>query len=150
MAERTARDIMTTDVKLVKQDAKLAEVAEYLIKNGIGGAPVVNADGALVGIVSETDLLDEKKRDAVIPRLGLFGLWVVPDESLKAAYKEGFYVTARDLMTERVVTAAEDTPVDELARMMLSKKINRIPIVTDGRIVGIVTRQDLLKGMLKD
>lgn len=148
MPKLTARDIMTKDVKTISEEMTLAEAGEVLVTNGISGAPVVDNQGKLVGMLSEADLMDEKKRKAVIPRMALFGLWVVPDKLVQEAYKEGFYITVRDVMSKNVVTAEEDTPVGELVALMVEKRINRIPIVRDGKLVGIVTRHDILRAMM--
>jgi len=149
MAAVTAKDVMTRDVKTVAPDATLHQVAELFAAHHIGGAPVVDAGtGALVGIITEADLLNEKKRHAAIPRMALFGFLLVAEERWRAAYDEGFALGAQDVMTRNVVTASEDTPLSELADTMLRRRVNRVPIVGENNVLaGIVTRGDVLRGL---
>lgn len=146
MAEVTAKDIMVTDVITIHENAKLSDVVELLVANNISGVPVVDTDGNLVGIVSEADLIDQNKREWAIPRLALFGIWKVPDRMLDDSYKEGCKLEARNVMTRKVITAKEETTLKELAHIMLSKHINRIPIMRDDKLVGIVSRTSILSG----
>lgn len=146
MVDLTAREIMVSDVISVNEGARLTEVADTLITYGISGMPVVNDQGRLVGMISEADLMNQKKRQSAIPRLALFGVFKVPDRLLKEAYQEGCAMHAKDLMSHKVITAEPDTPAEELADIMVRRRINRIPIVEDGKLVGIVTRTDILRG----
>ncbi len=145
----TAADLMTREVITVKADATLREVAEILTQAGISGAPVVDDDGRLVGVISESDLLNAEKRREALPRMALYGTVPISEERLMRAYKGGMSLKAGDLMTRDVVTAAEDTSADAVCDMMITHRINRIPVVRDGRPVGIITRSDLLLGMLR-
>ncbi|BCW98023.1 MAG: CBS domain-containing protein [Armatimonadota bacterium] len=145
----TAADVMTREVITVSADATLREVAEILTQAGISGAPVVDADGRLVGIISESDLLNEEKRREALPRTALYGAVPVSEEKLMRAYKGGMSLKAWDLMTRDVITADEDTPADEVCDLMITNRVNRIPVVRDGKPVGIITRSDLLLGMLR-
>lgn len=149
MTELKARDVMTKRVKTLDEEMTLREAAEFLASHKISGAPVVDSEGNLVGLVSEADLMDEKKRKAAIPRLALYGLFTIPEELLEESYKEGFAMRVRDVMTTKVLTATPETSVEELADVMLRKKINRVPILHDGKLVGIVTRHDILRGLAK-
>ncbi|MHB0998893.1 MAG: CBS domain-containing protein [Armatimonadota bacterium] len=146
MSDTTAKDIMNTNVIAVSASTKLNEVVELLATNNISGAPVVDEKDNLIGIISEADLIDQKKREWAIPRLALFGLWRVPDRLLEDSYKEGCNLEARDIMSKKVITAGEDASVIDLAEIMINKRINRIPIVRDNKVIGIVTRTDILKG----
>ena len=135
-----AKDVMTRDVITVHPDTPLREVASLLVSRHISGAPVVDQEGRLVGIVTEADLLTREAQPAPEARRGLLSfLWRDP------RLRGGRVVRAREVMTREVVTGTEQTPARELARIMATRKINRIPIVRDGRVVGIVTRNDVLK-----
>ena len=145
----TAADVMTREVITVSADATLREVAEILTQAGISGAPVVDADGRLVGIISESDLLNEEKRREALPRTALYGTVLISEEKLMRAYKGGLSLKAWDVMTRDVITAEEDTSADEVCDLMITNRVNRIPVVRDGKPVGIITRSDLLLGMLR-
>jgi CBS domain-containing protein len=145
MDELTVRDVMTTEVQAVRADASLEEIAQLMATHHISGVPVVEDDGRVIGIVSEADLIDEEKRHARLPRTALFGLYPMPEDVLRAAYRGGQSLKARDVMTKKVITATEDRSVSELADMMITRRINRVPIVRDGKLVGIVSRADLVR-----
>ena len=149
--QRTARDVMTRNVALVRADQTLREAAALLTECHISGAPVVDRDGRLVGVLSESDLLSDARRDAAIPRFAVLGLSPVPDDLFRRAYDDGWKLRAENLMTRKIVTARQDTPLSELADTMVRRRINRIPIVADKddkMLVGIVTREDVLRGLL--
>lgn len=146
--EVTAKEIMNTKVITVDENAKLSDVIELLVSNNISGVPVVNKSGMLVGMITEEDLINSRKREWAIPRLALYGIWRVPERLLEDAYKEGCKLTAADIMTRKVITAEPDALIKNLAQTMINKHINRIPIVDeDDNIIGIVSRADILSGI---
>ncbi|HZP82325.1 MAG TPA: CBS domain-containing protein [Chthonomonadaceae bacterium] len=147
MTKLVAKDVMTRDVKTVEPHTTVREVAELLASAHISGVPVVDLEGRVIGMVSEADLLNEDKVQAAIPRTALFGIYPIPEETLLKAYQEGATVQAQQVMHRDVVTAEEETPISELARMMVQSEVNRIPILRDGKLVGIVTRADLLRAL---
>src|SRR5574341_2074323 len=144
-----AQDIMTTRVITVTPAAPLRDAVRLMLEHRISGLPVVDESGRLVGIVTEADfLLKEVKPHPQPPVLEWFGhsLWL--ERWLSSARKaEG--QTVGDVMTHNVVTADEQTPVEELASRMTRFRVNRLPVVRDGAVVGIVTRADVLKVFLR-
>lgn len=140
MRKLRARDIMTTPAYTVSPETPVPEIARLLVERRISGVPVVDPEGRLVGIVTEADLLRREAQPMPEARRGFLSfLWRNP--KLRA----GRTVRVEEVMTRDVVTATEETSVRELARQMILRKINRIPIVRGGRVVGIVTRNDVLK-----
>lgn len=144
-----AQDIMTTRVITVTPGTPLRDAVQLMLEHRISGLPVVGDSGRLVGIVTEADLLlKEAKPHPQPPVLEWFGrsLWL--ERWLSSARKaEG--QTVGDVMTHNVVTADEHTPVEELAARMIRFRVNRLPIVRDGAVVGIVTRADILKVFMR-
>jgi CBS domain-containing protein len=140
-----AREIMTSPVITVGPDTPFRDIVAAMLKKGISGVPVVDGYGRLLGIVTEADLLHKEEepqpRPALIPWHGSS----LRRERVVDRHRKATGMTAGELMTENVVTATEETPVHVLAHLMLSRDINRIPIVRDGNLVGIVTRADILK-----
>jgi CBS domain-containing protein len=142
-----AAEIMTRDVVTVSPSATMHEIAKTLAGRAISGVPVCEADGTLVGIITEGDLIRpmmrsrEKRRDWWLRHLAE-GTDLAP-EFLN--YIGGGQASARELMRADVVSATETTSIAEIAEMMTTKGIKRIPIVRDGNLVGIVTRADLVK-----
>jgi CBS-domain-containing membrane protein len=112
-----ARDIMTQDVITISQEASIREAARRLSGYSISGMPVVGQDGQMVGIVTQADLIS----------------------------KEGS--TVGDLMTRRVVTVAERTSVDEIARILTINRFKRVPVLRGSQVVGIVSRADIVRMM---
>ncbi len=144
MAESTVRiaDVMTRDVVSVTPDTPLKDVAALLVDRGISGLPVCDGDGTVVGVLSEADLL--VKQGGSPERSGGLFTWLVdaaaaPDLAKLRAHSAG------DAMTAPAVTVEADSPVSEAARTMVSLGVNRLPVVEDGRLVGIVTRADLVR-----
>lgn len=147
MSKRTAGDVMTRQVHFVRAETPLGEVARLLAAHHISGVPVVDEQQQVIGIVSEADLIDEEKRRVPLPRAALFGLFPVPEDVLQDAFRRGMELTAGDVMTKRVITVGEAAPLAELAERMLARRVNRLPVVRDGRLVGIVSRGDLVRAL---
>ncbi|WP_395091266.1 CBS domain-containing protein [Armatimonas sp.] len=145
---QTIAGIMTRDVVTISENATLREAAALLSEKQISGAPVVDAQGNLVGILSESDLLNEGRKRAALPRTAAFGGFLASEEVLQRLYHAGADLCVRSVMSTNLQMATEETTVIEATRTMISKKINRLPVVdSEGTLVGIVTREDLLKAV---
>ena len=144
MGESTVRvgHVMTRDVVSVTPDTPLKDVAAALVERGISGLPVCDADGAVVGVLSEADLL--VKQGGSPERSGGLFAWLVETASAPDLAKLRAH-TAGEAMTSPAVTVETASPVSEAARTMVSLGVNRLPVVEDGRLVGIVTRADLVR-----
>jgi CBS domain-containing protein len=135
------KDLMTTDVVTVAPGTTLKEVARLLVEHHIGGMPVCGADGAVLGVVSESDILWKEVR-------GLPGDERLIDRLLDGAYgddKRAEAKTAGEAMSAPAITVAPDVLVGQAARVMLEHMVNRVPVVRDGQLVGILTRSDLVR-----
>lgn len=144
-----ARELMSTPVVTVHPEASLKELAELMVAHGVSGVPVVDRGGALLGVVSESDVM-EKIEGAIADEAeaGLPRLLTVLAKALDGSPK----TTARsvaDLMTTRVVSAGPDATVQELVHLMITYDVNRIPIVEAGQLEGIVTRADILRTLVR-
>jgi CBS domain-containing protein len=141
-----ARDLMTTSVITVAPDSLVRDAARTMLDKHISAVPVVDADGKLVGIVSEGDLLH--RAEAGTERRRSWWLYMVATpEALAQDYVKSHAVHVRDVMTSRLVTAAPETPVSEIAELLERRRIKRVPIVSGGKVVGIVSRADILRGV---
>lgn len=147
----TVRDIMTSPVVTVREDTSLEAAARLMLEHDIGSLPVVDETGKLRGIVTESDFTGRETCPPFsfyrVPTL--FGEWVSPQE-LEAMYKAGRTMKVCQIMSSPVVTTTEDTPVTKVVMMMLERDLTRIPVVRDGVPVGIVTRHNLLKLLVRD
>ena len=112
-----ARDIITRKVATIHPEASAQEAAQLLYQNRISGAPVVDADGKLIGVITEADIISKVNRE---------GLCVA------------------DIMSHDVIIVSEETPVNEIAALLTERKIKRVPVVEDAKLVGIVSRADIV------
>jgi len=135
-------DVMTRDVVSVTPETPLKDVAAVLVERGVSGLPVCDADGAVVGVLSEADLL--VKQGGSPDRSGGLFAWLVETASAPDLAKLRAH-TAGEAMTTPAVTVPAGSAVSEAARTMVSLGVNRLPVVEDGRLVGIVTRADLVR-----
>jgi CBS domain-containing protein len=108
------KEVMTTKVVSFREDTPVEEIALTLTSKRITGGPVIAADGHVVGIVSETDVFSKKGK------------------------------VARDIMSQHVITVSEDTGIDEAARLLVGERIRRVPVVKQGKMVGLLSRSDVL------
>ncbi|MCS6891932.1 MAG: CBS domain-containing protein [Rhodovarius sp.] len=142
-----ARDLMSTGLLTFPPDAPVETIAAALAERGVSGAPVVDADGRLLGIVTEGDLLRRLSARAEQPRGWLRALFANPAaEAERFVRAEGR--RARDVMTTDLVTVSEDATAEEIAHLMETRGIKRVPVLSEGRLVGIVSRADLLRALL--
>jgi len=140
----TAADLMTREVISVSPETPVAEVADIILNKRVSALPVVDDDGRLLGIVSEGDLI----RSADSQRDAHRSWWLVLLTPVKAEI-DSFLGDAgrrvRDVMSRDVLMAREDEPLKHLITLLARSRIKRIPIVTDGKLMGIVSRVDVLR-----
>ncbi|MGH2761340.1 MAG: CBS domain-containing protein [Thermoleophilaceae bacterium] len=145
---RLIRDIMDPDPPTVGPDAPVEDVVRTLRHHELPGVPVVDGDGRCVGIVTEADLvLPDDEGDLHIPHyINLFGgtVFLEPLSRFEGRLRKAFASKAEDMMTRDPTSVAPDTEVREAARIIHESGHNRMPVVEDGRLVGVVTRVDVL------
>ena len=146
------KEIMTTDVISVTPQTEIVQVAKILLRERINGVPVVDEEGVLVGILCESDLIMQQKKFPV-PSFYTLLDGVVPLTSMKrleAEVQKMSAVIVADAMTPNPLTVTPETTVEEVATIMVGKKYNTLPVVEDGKLVGIVGKNDILKTLLPD
>jgi CBS-domain-containing membrane protein len=147
----TAKDIMTKDVITVGPDTSIEELSSLLVKHEISGVPVVDNSGGIYGIVTDNDLISRNKR-LHIPTVVSFLDAAIYLESSKKFEQEVKRLTATrvgDICIRKVVTIGEDTTVVDIATIMSEKKLHLLPVVTSGKVVGIVGKRDMLKAVAR-
>ena len=127
-------EVMSHPVITVRPEASIKEAARLLVGNGISALPVVDSDGAMVGIVSEADLLPMETR----PDPRTQATPIAPTAGSSPRF-------VSDVMTRRVVSVSPETEVSQAARTMIEAEVKRVPVVDDGRVVGIVSRRDMVR-----
>ncbi|HPW68607.1 MAG: CBS domain-containing protein [Desulfomonilia bacterium] len=147
----TAKDIMSTTVITLTPGMEIVAAAGILMDNHINGAPVINESNAIVGILSQDDLVTQQKK---IPLPSYFVVLdaLIPLHSSRQVEKELEKIaaaTVEQAMTPDPVCVHPDTPVEDIATIMVNKKIHTIPVVDkDNRLVGIVGKEDILRTIL--
>lgn len=143
-----AKDIMTKDIITVKPATTIEDLARILIKHQISGTPVVDEDGNLIGIVTENDLISKNKKLHIPTILRLFDAFIPLGTSrLEEEIKRMAAFTVGDICTRDVVTCDEDMSIEDVATMITEKKIHLLPVLKDRRLVGIIGKKDLIKGI---
>lgn len=141
-----ARDIMTSPVFTVGPRTPLVEIVDLMLERRISAVPVVDDRGALIGIVSEGDLL-RRKELGIAPEQS----WWLKALGAKAALADEFVrahaTRAEDLMTTEIHAIGKDTPLPDIAKLLERNRIKRVPVVSEGRVVGIVSRANLLQAL---
>ncbi len=151
------KDIMTKDVVTVSPSASVREAAAILAEKDISGMPVVE-NGKVVGIFSESDILRSiktMKKDIrmVYPSISPLGIAFqeeVTQREILDAYGEAGKAPVGDVMTKDVVSVTPDMTVNDAILRMRDRRINRLPVIEKGVLVGIVSRGDIIKGLAKD
>jgi CBS domain-containing protein len=144
-----AKDIMTRSVHTVSADTEVEELARLFVETGVSAMPVLDAQGALQGIVTETDLVEQNKPLHIPTVISIFD-WVLYLESEKNFREQVEKMTARkvgEICTREVVTCTPETPVAEIAALMVDHKAHLIPVVEGGKVVGVVARLDIIRAM---
>jgi CBS domain-containing protein len=142
-----AKDVMTTTVITVAADTPVREIAEKLLDRHVSALPVVDDEGGLLGIVSEGDLIRRPETGAERHPSWWLRLLASPQErALNYIKTHGGH--AREVMTRNVVSVAEDASLEEVADALERHRIKRVPVLRDGKLVGIVSRADLLRGLV--
>jgi CBS domain-containing protein len=146
-----AKDIMTRDVVTVKPDTNIEELARIFIEKKISGAPVVDDNGELIGIVTENDLISQNKRLHIPTVVRLFDAFIMLESpsKIEKEIKKMAAVTVADIFVRDVITVTEETPVEDIATIMSEKKVHLIPVVEGKKVCGIIGKMDLIKGMVK-
>jgi CBS-domain-containing membrane protein len=146
-ATPTVADIMTRTVVTAREDASLPELVDQMVRCGISGIPIVDTDSHLVGIVTEADLISKPAYGGTPHRrpLAIIGDLLRGHERRWQAKAEG--MTTAEIMTTKVETARPWESVRAAARRMVNSGVKRLPVVDDDRLVGIVSRADVLRSM---
>lgn len=134
----TVRELMTESPRSTHPDALLRDAARDLVRSGIGALPVIEADGLLVGMLSERELMRH-----MLSLASLHGSSTRPHTAFERARR-----TVRDVMTRQVLCVSPDQPLAEVASLMTNKDVDRVPVVEEGRLVGFLTRGDIVRKLI--
>jgi CBS domain-containing protein len=132
------REIMTDSPRSTRPDTLLRDAARDLVRSGIGALPVIEADGLLVGMLSERELMRH-----MLSLASINGSIPRPQSGIERQRR-----TVRDVMTRQVLCVSPDQPLAEVASLMTNKDVDRIPVVEEGRLVGFLTRGDIVRKLI--
>jgi len=142
-----AKDIMTRDVITVKPDTTVEELARILMKNQISGAPVVDAQERVIGVVTENDLISKNSRLHIPTILRLFDAYIpLGTSKLETDIKRMTANTVNDICTKEVITVDSEASAEYIATLMTERKIHLLPVLKEGKLAGIIGKKDLIKG----
>lgn len=145
-----AMDVMTMNVIAITPDASVQNLAALLCDHGISGVPVVDAAGALIGIVSEGDLLHRAETGTERRTERRRARWLdslASDGELARDYVKSRGRVVGEIMTREVIAVTEETDLDEIADLLETNRIKRVPVVREGKVVGIVSRANLVRAL---
>ena len=147
----TAREIMTTNTVTISPEAGIADAVKILLERHFNGLPVVDAEGNLLGLICQSDLVaQQKKLDlpsifSLLDGYALFGASRTERDLDKITA-----LTVGQAMTTKLITGTPDTPLEDLATLMVKNKYYTVPIVVNGKVVGIVGKEDILRTLIHD
>jgi CBS domain-containing protein len=144
-----ASDIMTTEVLSAAPHTSIDEVAKLLVDKRINGVPVVDADGNLAGVITQTDLINQARDLELPPALNILDLHLylqIPSRMMQRIEKL-LGRTVGEVMSKNPIYVAPDTPARDIAALMERKQAHTIPVVEAGKLVGVIGRVDLIRAL---
>ncbi|MBA4371300.1 MAG: hypothetical protein C0402_00380 [Thermodesulfovibrio sp.] len=147
---KTARDIMNTEVISVTPETTVEELGRLFVDKGISGAPVLDAEGRLYGIVTENDLIRQNRRFHIPTVFRLFDAFITLEgtSSIEEEIRLMSASKVSDICTRQVVTVAPDASLQDVATIMSDRGVHLIPVLQDGKLSGVIGKIDLIKGTM--
>ena len=143
-----AADVMVSRVVTVHADSSVKTIAETLLENRISAVPVIDVSGTPIGIVSEGDLI-RRAETGTERRRSWWLEWLVGPETLAREFVKSHARKASDVMSRPVISVAPQTPLDVVAALLEKHRIKRVPVLKDGKLVGIVSRANLVQALAR-
>lgn len=146
-----AGEIMAKKVITVEPELPVEKLAALLWEHRINGAPVVDAQGSLLGVVTESDLVDQKKRFHIPTIISILDSVIFLDRAQKVEKEISKMTgaTVGDICSRNPVTITEETLLDEIASIMAEQKIHTLPVLKDGALVGVVGKADIIRTLAR-
>jgi CBS domain-containing protein len=145
----SAKELMSTDVITVTGTTPVQELAKILSDNKISGAPVVDDQGRVIGVVTESDLIDQNKIvhiPTVVAILDSF-LFLESPGKMEKELKKMTGILVEDIFADQVITVQQDTPLDEVATLMAEKKVHTLPVLDGEKLVGVIGKSDIIRSI---
>ena len=147
-----AKDIMTKDVITVQPETEIVQAAKLLLEHHINGLPVVDKEGRMKGIICQSDLVVQQRK---IPLPSFFIMLdsfipLTSSKTIKKELQKMSAITVKDAMTPDPITVGPETGLEDIATLMVKHKIHTLPVLDQGRIVGIIGKEDILRTLMSD
>ncbi len=144
-----AKDIMKTEVITVRSETSIEDLGRMFIEKNISGAPVVTESGVLCGVVTENDLISQNTRFHIPTILRIFDAIIplVSSAKMEKEIKKMTATTVGEICSEEIVTVGEETSLEDIATIMTDKKIHLLPVVENDKVVGIIGKKDVIRGI---
>jgi CBS-domain-containing membrane protein len=145
----TAKEIMTQEVITVSQNTSIKDLADLFIKHKVNGFPVLDEDGNLAGIVTEKNLIEQNKNLHIPTVIALFDavIYLESEKKFEEEMKRFNATQVKDIYSRNAVTVSADTDFNEIASLMAEKDVHSIPVVDGKKILGIIGKLDIIKGL---
>ena len=147
----SAKDIMTKEVISVSPDLVVEKLAEIFWENRISGAPVVDDNGTVIAIVTENDLIDQNKKVHIPTMIAILDSVIMLEKAdkIEKEIRKMTGTTVKDICSDTLITVEPETPLDEVATIMAEKQVHTLPVLEEGKLVGVVGKSDIIKTMAK-
>ncbi len=147
---KRAKDIMTTEILTVTPETSVSELAEIFTSHNINGVPVINAEGKLLGVVTENDLIYQKKKVHIPTVINILDsvIYLESPDKMKQEMQKITGVMVEDIYTRDVVTIDKEAQIDEVATIMAEKNIHTIPVLEDDKLIGVIGKGDIIKTLI--
>jgi CBS domain-containing protein len=151
-AKKRAGDIMTTDVVTVNPDTPVYQIARLMSAHDISGVPVVDDRNRVLGVVTELDMIVRNTRFKVPNFIMILDsiIYLETPKHFEERLQHMLGVTAREIMSAPAVTIAPDATIEALAELMVGRRMNPLPVVQDERLIGIISRSDIIRLMAQE
>jgi predicted transcriptional regulator len=143
----TAKELMSKKVITVTSETPVRELAAILTENKISGVPVIDNQSEVIGVVTESDLIDQNKKvhiPTVVAILDSF-IFLESPEKMKNELKKMAGIKVEDILAHEIITVQQDTPLDEIATLMAEKKVHTLPVLDGKKLVGVIGKSDIIR-----
>lgn len=147
----SAKDIMTEEVITVSPELAVEKLAEIFWENRISGAPVVDDDGTVIAIVTENDLIDQNKKVHIPTMISILDSVIMLEKAgkIEKEIRKMTGTTVKDICSDTLTSVEAETPLDEVATIMAEKQVHTLPVLDEGKLIGVVGKSDIIKTMAK-
>ncbi len=149
---KKAKDIMSTDVITAKESMSVKELAKLLYENKISGVPVFGDNGKVIGVATESDLIDQNKKVHIPTVVAILDSFVFLEnpEKMEKDIKKMAATNVGDICSHELVSVAPDTPLDEVATLMAERQVHTLPVMDGEKLVGVIGKTDIIRTLVLD